>query len=100
MCASFGEVFHPVDIAPRTSLETVMVQMQTANPGQWDFRLKNALGRLYIESRVGLNPVAHGYSQCVDDRVYRTQARNFLVNRWGKRGCTDAPAGGGEKKVR
>ena len=85
MSVSVKEVHGRVDIPPRTSLETVMVQMQRdQRPGRWDLRLKDGAGRLYSESLVGLNPVGHGYTYAVNDSVHRAPARSFGVNQWAE----------------
>ena len=44
-----------------TALEIAIIGMQQADPGCMDGRLLNFDGDVYIEARVGLNPLANGY---------------------------------------
>ena len=59
-----------------TALEIAIIGMQQADPGCMDGRLLNFDGDVYIEARVGLNPLAHGY--CV-----RASAKQEAA--WNKR---------------
>lgn len=51
----------------RQRLEDAIVAMQRSCPGRWDHKFWNDKGEPYIESVVGLNPLAHGYSCCTSD---------------------------------
>jgi hypothetical protein len=48
----------------RQRLESTIVAMQMVCPGRWDHKFLNERGEPYIESVVGVNPLANGYSYC------------------------------------
>jgi hypothetical protein len=52
----------------RQRLETTIVAMQMVCPGRWDHKFLNERGEPYIESVVGVNPLANGYSYCAPDQ--------------------------------